>query len=191
MARAINRIERHEPTAAEIQAESLSQVIDAIASNKEAIVKTIGIVKELNDAGILDIASAALENRTELGLHGVQLINALNLPPLLKNGLTMVQMFGSIDPLEMNRLINALGSSLGQISEIDPTNRQYGDHIDKEPPGMLALLKMMRDPDVRTTMTFGLHFLKAMGGELNKPKPEEEDVYSDPRGKKSNDYPEV
>ncbi|WP_322907447.1 DUF1641 domain-containing protein [Paenibacillus campi] len=191
MARAINRIERHEPTAAELQAESLGQIIDALASNKEAILKTIGIVKELNDAGMLDIASAALENRTELGMHGVKLINTLNIPPLVRNLLTMVEMFGSIDPLEMNRLIHALGNSLGQISEIDPTNRQYGDHIDKEPPGMLALLKMMRDPDVRTTMTFGLHFLKAMGGELNKPKPEEEDVYSDPRGKQNGNYPEV
>ncbi len=189
MARAINRIERHEPTEAEIQAESLSQVIDAIASNKEAILKTIGIVKELNNAGMLDIASAALENRTEVGLHGVQLINALNVPPLLHNVLTMVKMLGGIDPNEMSRLINALGSSLGHLSEMDPTNRQHGDHIEKEPPGMLALLKMMRDPDVRTTMTFGLQFLKTMGGELNKPKPEGGE--SEPRSKKGENAPEV
>ncbi|WP_411345309.1 DUF1641 domain-containing protein [Paenibacillus sp. WLX1005] len=191
MARAINKIERHVPTEAELQAESLTQIIGAIADNKEAILKTVDIVKELNEAGVLDIASAALKNRTEVGIHGVKLINALNVPPLLRNLFTLTEMVGSIDPIEMNRLLSALGNGLEHISEIDPTNKQYGDHFDKEPPGMLGLLKTMRDPDVRTTLAFGLHFLKAMGSELNKPKPAEEEVIPNPSGKEHKTNMEV
>lgn len=184
MAKAINRIERHVPTEAEIQAESLTQIIGAIAENKEAILKTIEIVKELNDAGMLDIADAALKNRTDIGVHGVKLINSLNVPPLIRNMFTLTQMVGKIDPMEMDRLLKAFGNGLTHLDDIDPTNkRDGGDHTDNEPPSMLGLLKTMRDPNVRTTMAFGLHFLKAMGSELNKPKPTPEESYSDPRSK--------
>lgn len=191
MARAINRIERHEPTEAEIQAESLTQIIKALSDNKEAILKTLDIIKELDNAGMLDIAGALLKNRTEVGVHGVNLINSLNIPPLIRNAFTLSQMVGKIDPQEMDRLLNALGNGLSHLGEMEPAHHKHGDQRDHEPPGILHLLKTMRDPDVRTTMAFGLQFLKSMGGELNKPKPDPSDSFANPQRKESETHKEV
>lgn len=184
MARPIKQIERHIPTEVELQAQSLGLLIKALTDNTESILKMLEIVKELDRAGVLDIADAALKNRIPISAIGIDMIEGMNLPPLIKNAFTLVQVLGKLDPKELEKLIKALGAGLDHLGDLhaDSSQQLYetdkpskvgkkNSHSDDHPPGMLGLLGMMRDPDVRSSLSVGLQFLKAMGGELSKKEP--------------------
>lgn len=184
MARPIKQIERHIPTEAELQAQSLGILLKALTDHTESILKMLDIVKELDQAGVLDIADAALKNRVPISAIGIDMIEGMNLPPLIKNGFTLIQVLGKLDPKELEKLIKALGAGLDHLGDLHSDSSQTvyetdkpskvgkkSSHDDGKPPGMLGLLGMMRDPDVRSSLSVGLHFLKAMGGEFSKKEP--------------------
>lgn len=63
MAERIRKIKRLEKVKQRIKAESLSQVTDAIAENKDSILKAIDLIRTLDEAKILDALNGAVKQR--------------------------------------------------------------------------------------------------------------------------------
>ena len=75
MAERISKIKRIQKSEAEIKAERLTEVTDAIAENKDSILKAIELVRALDEAKILDAAKGAVKQR---GVIAEKLTNELN-----------------------------------------------------------------------------------------------------------------
>jgi uncharacterized protein YjgD (DUF1641 family) len=156
MAKAISYIERKLPTDEELQAESLADVLKAISDNRQAILAFLDILKEMENSGMLDIIRGIMKNRTSLGSVGMEFINVANIPNMLKNVIMASQFLGRIEPKDTEKLINGLDSGLKKAMKKE-----------EESISMLGLLGLLRDPDVKTTLSKGLHLLQGMGKSLN------------------------
>ncbi|SEB48262.1 DUF1641 domain-containing protein [Paenibacillus sp. GP183] len=156
MAKAISYIERKLPTDEELQAESLADVLKAISDNRQAILAFLDILKEMENSGMLDIIRGIMKNRTSLGSVGMEFINVAKIPNMLKNVIMASQFLGRIEPKDTEKLINGLDSGLKKAMKKE-----------EESISMLGLLGLLRDPDVKTTLSKGLHLLQGMGKSLN------------------------
>src|SRR5699024_7724891 len=63
MAERITKIKRMQKSEEQIKQESLAEVTDAIAANKDSIMKAINIISTLDDAKILDAVSGMVNSR--------------------------------------------------------------------------------------------------------------------------------
>ncbi|RIL77342.1 DUF1641 domain-containing protein, partial [Staphylococcus equorum] len=63
MAERISKIKRIEKSEAEIKAEQVTKVTDAIAANSDSILKAIKLVEALDEAKILDALTGAVKQR--------------------------------------------------------------------------------------------------------------------------------
>ncbi|CAM3025257.1 DUF1641 domain-containing protein [Paenibacillus sediminis] len=158
MAKSINTIERRIPTEEELQAESLEQILKAVSDNRKAIVQFLDILKELQEAGALDIVQGILKNRNSLGFVGFEFMKVANIPTMLKNMIIVSQFLGRLDPAATQKLINGLDNGLEQSMKTEG----------KATRSVWSLLSSVRDPYVTSAMSTMLHFLRGMGEEFNK-----------------------
>ena len=63
MAERITKIKRMQKSEEQIKQESIAEVTDAIAANKDSIMKAINIISTLDDAKILDAVSGMVNSR--------------------------------------------------------------------------------------------------------------------------------
>jgi uncharacterized protein YjgD (DUF1641 family) len=157
MARAIRLIEKKTQTEAETQAESLGEILKAVSDNREAITQFLDILGELHKSGVLDIAQGVMKNRAQLGAVGFEFIKVANIPIILKNLIIGVQFLGRLDPKKTQTLMDSLSKGIEQAGQPE-----------KEHKSMLGLLGMLRDPDVKASMSTALHFLQGMGAALSE-----------------------
>ncbi|WP_202077739.1 DUF1641 domain-containing protein [Caldalkalibacillus salinus] len=156
MAKAISHIEKHEPTPAERQAMALDELLSLIAHNKEAITTTLDILKELQEAGVLDILKGMLRTRDKIGVIGVEQLNQPHMHRTIKNGINLFQLIGEIDPDQLNTILGAANKGMTHINTSP-------DKVSK-----WQLIKSMNDPDVLSALSAMTGLLKGMGVELKK-----------------------
>lgn len=155
MAKPIRTIERIVPTKQEAQDEAVQQILDALSSNRDTIVSFLGILGELDQAGVLDIGHGVLQNRKSLEKIGLEFINVANIPGMLKNVILVSQFLGKLDPMRTEKLMAGLGKGLDQAMQEQ-----------EKPATMWGLVGQFRDPDVLASISTALHFLRGMGEEL-------------------------
>jgi uncharacterized protein YjgD (DUF1641 family) len=156
MAKSISYIERKIPTEEEQQAESLADILKVISDNRQAILAFLDILKEMENSGLLNIIRGVMKNRTSLGSLGMEFINVANIPSMLKNLIMASQFLGRLKPEDTEKLINSLDNGLKRAMQ------KHDESI-----SLLGLMGLLRDPNVRTTLSTGLHFLKGMGQSMN------------------------
>jgi uncharacterized protein YjgD (DUF1641 family) len=156
MAKSISYIERKIPTEEEQQAESLGDILKAISDNRQSILAFLDILKEMENSGLLDIIRGIMKNRTSLGSVGMEFINVANIPSMLKNVIMASQFLGRLEPKDTEKLINGLDNGLKKAMQKE-----------EESISLFGLMGLLRDPNVRTTLSTGLHFLQGMGKSLN------------------------
>jgi uncharacterized protein YjgD (DUF1641 family) len=156
MAKSISYIERKIPTEEEQQAESLADILKALSDNRQSILAFLDILKEMENSGLLDIIRGIMKNRASLGSVGMEFINVANIPSMLKNVIMASQFLGRLDPKDTAKLINGLDNGLRKAMQKE-----------EESKSLLGMLGLLRDPNVRTTLSAGLHFLQGMGKSLN------------------------
>ncbi len=148
------------PTEEELQAESLVEILKAVSDNRQAIISFLDILKELQEAGLLDIVQGIMKNRSNLGSVGFEFIKVANVPIMLKKYHPCRAVFlGRLDPAKTQKLISGIGSGLEQSM-----------HKGEEPANLWGLLGLLKDPNVTASISTTLHFLRGLGEELNKPE---------------------
>jgi uncharacterized protein YjgD (DUF1641 family) len=158
MAKSIRVIERKVPTEEEIREESLQDILKAISENRKAIVSFLEILKEVEAAGLLDFAQGVMKNRRHLESIGFDFIRVANVPVILKNVILATQFLGKQDPKNTEKLIKGITKGMENAAESE----------EDKPKSIWGLMGLMRDPQVMSALSSGLHFLQGMGAEMNR-----------------------
>ncbi|MFP4921282.1 DUF1641 domain-containing protein [Staphylococcus coagulans] len=152
MAERISKIKRIQKSEAEIKAERLTEVTDAIAENKDSILKAIELVRALDDAKILDAAKGAVKQR---GVIAEKLTNELNKDQysgVIHNMGQMVLMLGTLDPEALRVLLNKVNKGLHVANQASPNART----------SIAGFMRVLKDDEMNQSLTYFLNMLKGM-----------------------------
>lgn len=152
MAERISKIKRIQKSEAEIKAERLTEVTDAIAENKDSILKVIELVRALDDAKILDAAKGAVKQR---GVIAEKLTNELNKDQysgVIHNMGLMVLMLGTLDPEALRVLLNKVNKGLHVANQASPNART----------SIAGFMRVLKDDEMNQSLTYFLNMLKGM-----------------------------
>ncbi|RNB88439.1 DUF1641 domain-containing protein [Brevibacillus nitrificans] len=162
MAKAISNIERHIPSPEEVRDQAISQVLDAVSENHQALLTLLDIVKELQEIGVLDIVQGALKNRRDIGVIAVTQLNKPGMHHIMKNGMTAMQFLAKLQPEKIAGLLDAVDHGLERLT----------DTQNNKPIGLFGMGKAMMEPDVTLALGSMINFLRGMGeGMKNADKP--------------------
>ena len=75
MAKAIRQINKSIPTEEELQLQAISDIMKAIGENRDAIVTSLDILKNLQDIGVLQAVQGLLEQRVDVATIALKQIN--------------------------------------------------------------------------------------------------------------------
>lgn len=159
MAKAIKQIELIQPSAQEEQAKDIADLLTQLGQNREAISSAIDIIGQLQRSGILDIVQGFLHSKEKVAAIAIDQVNQPNMHNIIRNGFNTVDFLGSLDPQQMNIMMNAVTKGLDESAEVMKSN---------EKTSVLGLMKAMRDPDINLAIHSMLGFLKGMGREMGK-----------------------
>ncbi len=152
MAERISKIKRIQKSEAEIKAERLTEVTDAIAENKDSILKAIELVRALDDAKILDAAKGAVKQR---GVIAEKLTNELNKDQysgVIHNMGQMVLMLGALDPEALRVLLNKVNKGLHVANQASPNART----------SIAGFMRVLKDDEMNQSLTYFLNMLKGI-----------------------------
>lgn len=152
MAERIRKIKRIEKTEAELKAESLSEVTDAIAENKESILKAIRTVKLLDEAKVLDALNGAINQRGVITEKVSSELNKARYTPILQNLPEMIFMLGEIDVKELSTLLKKVNKGIQVANQASPNQTM----------SMTGLMGVLRDQEMNRSLTYFLNMLRGM-----------------------------
>jgi uncharacterized protein YjgD (DUF1641 family) len=158
MAKAIRQIEVKTKTKEEESAESLTELLSLIALNKESILVMLEIIKELHSAGVLDIIHGFLKTRDKVGVIAMEQLNQPSMHRTIKNSIQAIQILGELDPIKISSLLNAANNGLESATEVKTKMSKW------------EMFKAINDPNVTSSISMMIKFLKGMGEELNNPR---------------------
>ncbi|WP_409294203.1 DUF1641 domain-containing protein [Peribacillus sp. SCS-26] len=154
MAKAIRQINRSTPDPAAVQAEAFSDILKALAENKEGILSALGIIKELQSIGVLDALHAILEKRTDVGVIAMKQVNQPGMHNTIKNAIFLFNFMGTLKPGQLQTVLGGVTKGLERMGESIDSHEQHS---------LWKLGKSMRDPEIKTAMTSMVEFLHGMG----------------------------
>ncbi|MGV3041836.1 DUF1641 domain-containing protein [Staphylococcus rostri] len=152
MAERITKIKRIEKSAAEIKAENIAEVTDKIAENKDSILKVIDLVKNLDDAKILDALNGALKQRGVITEKLVTELNKDQYAGFLHNIGQMAFILGDLDTDELRVLLNKVNKGVRVANQASPNART----------SIKGLMGVLKDDDMNQSLTYFLNMLKGM-----------------------------
>lgn len=161
MAKAITQIERRIPNPAEQQAQALDEVMEKLVQHKEAVVTFLDVLGAAHEAGLLDLAKGALENRTDIGRIGIHQLNKPGARRLVRNGMSALTFLTKLDPEMTETTLHAVAHGVEQAGRAKQTPKQAG---------LWGAVKSMRDPEVNASVAFLMNLLRGMGEKLPRSK---------------------
>ncbi|AOH53300.1 DUF1641 domain-containing protein [Peribacillus muralis] len=154
MAKAIKQIRKETADPQEEQSKAITDIVAALAENRDAIMETIGIVRQLHDMGVLNTVNGLLEKRVDVGVIAVQQLNQPSMHNTIKNGMNAFNFLGQLNPDQLQTVLNGVSHGMDKLAE----------NIDKhEKVSLWQLGNSIRNPEVRTSLTTMLGFLEGMG----------------------------
>ncbi|WP_442599787.1 DUF1641 domain-containing protein [Neobacillus sp. D3-1R] len=163
MAKAIKQIKKSVPNPVEEQAQAISDILESLTENREAILSTLGILKHLHEMGVLNALHGLLEQRTEVGAIAVQQMNQPAMHNTIKNGINAFKFLGSVNPEQLQSILQGLSHGLERSTEVI----QKGEF-----QSLWKLGTSMRNPDVRASLSTMVEFLHGMGEVFNRDQQE-------------------
>ncbi len=156
MAKATTQIEKRVLSQAEQDARSLSELISAVAQQKDALLVFLDIIGELHASGALEIVQGALKNRQAIGAIGLDQLNKSGAQNLIKNSMSTLQFLGKLDPVKMETMLTSVAAGVEHAV-------QPADEEPKQSVGLLKLMQQLRDPEVSASLMMLMRFLRGMG----------------------------
>ena len=151
MAERITKINRLEKSKEQLKLESLNEVTDAIVENKDSILKAIRIIKNLDDAKLLD----AIKGRQVIINKFATELNKDMYTGLITNLAPMVFMLGNLEVKELSQFLNKLNSGLHVANQASPNAKTT----------IRSLMSVLKDDDMNRSLTYMINLLKGMSRE--------------------------
>ena len=155
MAERITQIKLMEKSDAQVKADNLNEVLDAISENKDSIMKAIRLVKVLDEAKLLDALSGGIKGRQVIINKFAVELNKDIYTGLLSNMASLVFLLGDLNVKDLREMLNRLNKGMhvaNQASSHSKTN-------------VRSLLGVLKDDDMNRSITYMLNLLKGMSRE--------------------------
>ncbi|MFC3885149.1 DUF1641 domain-containing protein [Bacillus songklensis] len=154
MAKAIRQINKKAPNKEEEQAQAITDIVKALADNREAIMVTLDILKNLHEMGALNAVDGLLKARSDVAYIAIQQLNQPSMHNTIKNAMGAFKFLGSVNPDQLQTIFQGLSHGLERSAE----NIKKG-----EDASLWQLGKSIRNPDVRASLSTMVEFLQGMG----------------------------
>ncbi|HCC5707103.1 TPA: DUF1641 domain-containing protein [Staphylococcus aureus] len=150
-----SKIRRLEKSEEQIKLESLNEVTEAIAANKDSILKAIKLIKTLDDAKILDALNGAVRGRQVIINKFAVELNKDIYTGLLSNMASMVFLLGELNVSDLSDFLNKVNKGLRVANQASPNAKT----------SVRSLLGVLKDDDMNRSLTYMLNMLKGMSRE--------------------------
>lgn len=155
MANPISEIKRKEIPESVIKKQDLAEVTEAIAENKEAILKGIDLLTTLHEGGALDAINALVKHKKDAVANIVDEISKPQYTGTLEN---MSELFFLLGDLKIDQLSYFTEKLNEGMEEARVATKE-------EPVSYMGLMKTLKNPEVNRSITMLLGFLRGMGRE--------------------------
>ncbi|MCA0969512.1 DUF1641 domain-containing protein [Halobacillus litoralis] len=153
MGKPITDIKRYTVTKEEKMESDLAEVKEAVAENKDAILKGIELLKALDEGGTLDTAQSFTNAKRTALERFVQEISKEQYTPLLENLPGLIFLVGELDVKGLRDLTTRLNQGIKEMERV-PEDKKAN---------IFEVFKALKDPNVNRSLTLLLGFLKGMG----------------------------
>ncbi|HDG5644943.1 TPA: DUF1641 domain-containing protein [Staphylococcus aureus] len=150
-----SKIRRLEKSEEQIKLESINEVTEAIAANKDSILKVIKLIKVLDDAKILDALNGAVRGRRVIINKFAVELNKDIYTGLLTNMASMVFLLGELNVSDLSDFLNKVNKGLHVANQASPNAKT----------SVRSLLGVLKDDDMNRSLTYMLNMLKGMSRE--------------------------
>ncbi|MEZ7608241.1 DUF1641 domain-containing protein [Staphylococcus capitis] len=155
MAERITEIKRLKKSPEQIKNENLNEVLDAIAENKDSILKAIRLIHTLDEAEILDALNGGFKARQVIINKFAVELNKDIYTGLLSNMAQMVFLLGDLNVKDLSEMLNRLNKGLHVANQASPNART----------SIRNLMGILKDDDMNRSLTYMLNLLKGMSRE--------------------------
>ena len=155
MAERITEIKRLKKSPEQIKNENLNEVLDAIAENKDSILKAIRLIHTSDEAKILDALNGGFKARQVIINKFAVELNKDIYTGLLSNMAQMVFLLGDLNVKDLSEMLNRLNKGLHVANQASPNART----------SIRNLMGILKDDDMNRSLTYMLNLLKGMSRE--------------------------
>ncbi|WP_145379773.1 DUF1641 domain-containing protein [Staphylococcus cohnii] len=152
MAERITKIKRMQKSEEQIKQESLAEVTDAIAANKDSIMKAINIISTLDDAKILDAVSGMVNSRGVIANKFAVELNKEQYTGLITNMASLVFLLGDLNVNDLSIMLNKVNKGLSVANQASPNQKT----------SITGLMSVLRDDEMNRSLTYMLNILRGM-----------------------------
>ncbi|WP_164215186.1 DUF1641 domain-containing protein [Virgibacillus sp. YIM 98842] len=153
MAKATKVIHRIQPSEETLRQQDLQEIEDALAENKEAVIETLELLKQIHGTELPNMLKAIIAEREEVLEQIVTFMDGSDITRSLSNAMQLFTVLGQFNVEEMEPIVKKLNAGM---SEVAHRNSKGGG-------GIPSLLQAMTDPDVIEGLNTGLAFVKGLG----------------------------
>jgi len=140
----------------EAQRESdLSEVINAVSENKNAILKGIDLLTTVHESGALDMLDALVKQKDEAIKNVVEQANKPTYATILENFSDLFLLTKDLPVDELNHFIGKINQGLNEARTAES----------EENTSYMGLIKALKNPEINRSLTIMLGFLRGMGRE--------------------------
>ncbi|AWB45616.1 hypothetical protein DCC85_16380 [Paenibacillus sp. CAA11] len=154
MAKPISLVKKRMITEEERQEQTIQRLKQQLAESNEALEKSLVILNELHQSGILEAAESMLKAKAKIAEIALGQISRKEVTNLINNGMAAAGALTNIDPAQTSKLMNGLTSGIQEANASTGGAKKIG---------LFTLMKSLKDPDVNRALGFGLNFLKGLG----------------------------
>jgi uncharacterized protein YjgD (DUF1641 family) len=159
MAKPIQTIKKVEYTDTQKKEQSLESLLSEVAQNKDSLLETLYLMKELHDSGILKAAGSLVKAKEEVAKIAVGQMTREPVTNIINNALAAGGALTELDPDLTKKLMGSVAKGFEKAEQALQTNTKVG---------ILDLMKALKDEDLNRAIGFGLNFLKGVGEGLKE-----------------------
>ncbi|MGY3480254.1 MULTISPECIES: DUF1641 domain-containing protein [Staphylococcus] len=152
MAERITKIKRMQKSEEQIKQESIAEVTDAIAANKDSIMKAINIISTLDDAKILDALSGIVNSRGVIANKFAVELNKEQYTGLITNMASLVFLLGDLNVNDLSIMLNKVNKGLSVANQASPNQKT----------SITGLMSVLKDDEMNRSLTYMLNMLRGM-----------------------------
>ncbi|WP_281202331.1 DUF1641 domain-containing protein [Cytobacillus kochii] len=160
MAAPITEIHRERNEALE-QEQKLNELKSLLTENDQAVQSIMGLIGELQQAGMLDAANSMLKGKEQIAKVALGQVTKEPVTNLINTLMGATGALMQADPEQTTKLIKSAVSGMDEGKNFLHEEKKIG---------IMQLAKVLNDPDINRAIGFGIHFLKGMGKELKEEK---------------------
>jgi uncharacterized protein YjgD (DUF1641 family) len=159
MAKAIKQIQRIEITEEDQRNNDLREIEDSLLKNKEALLETVDMLKNMHDRGIISLLSGLFAEGDKVLKILVKKADSKETANTLKNLLLMVGVLGTLNVKQLEPLLLKVNAGIAKVAE---------SKDDEDKIGFFDLVRSLKDPEINRSIALFFEFLKGMGSDTSE-----------------------